>query len=202
MDHSKSIVSLYEKNTEYWLRRRATSTFFEKKYLDWILDNTTSGDSILDIGCGTGKPIAEYFIKNNRCVHGVDSSISMIQYAKGFFPSEKWTVLNMLDIDFNSEFNAVLAWDSFFHLCHEDQRKMIPLFARALQLNGLLVFTSGPEHGVAMGEFNGEPLYHASLASEEYRELLSSSGFEVVEYCPKDKECGEHTVWKCKLTLK
>jgi hypothetical protein len=48
-----------------------------------------------------------------------------------------------------------------------------------------------------MGEFEGEPLYHASLAPDAYRQLLAENGFAVIEVKFEDPECGGHTVWLC-----
>ncbi len=46
-----------------------------------------------------------------------------------------------------------------------------------------------------MSVLEGDPLYHASLAPGEYRELLDTIGFSVVSYVEDDPECGGHTVW-------
>jgi hypothetical protein len=43
--------------------------------------------------------------------------------------------------------------------------------------------------------YRGEPLYHASLAPEEYRTLLKSTGFRVVAHIVEDPNCGRHTIW-------
>jgi len=51
-----------------------------------------------------------------------------------------------------------------------------------------------------MGEYRGRPLYHAGLDAEEYRALLSANGFEVVEFCAHDTECGGHTIWLARLS--
>ncbi len=57
------------------------------------------------------------------------------------------------------------------------------------------MFTSGPLDGEAIGSYRGEPLYHASLAPDEYRRLLTANGFSVQRYAPDDPDCGDHTVW-------
>jgi hypothetical protein len=57
------------------------------------------------------------------------------------------------------------------------------------------MFTSGPREGTAIGEFHGEPLYHASLSPDEYHAVLAAQGFAVVRYTPDDPGCGGHTVW-------
>jgi len=88
-----------------------------------------------------------------------------------------------------------LAWDSFFHLTPDDQRQMFMQFARHAKLGTVLMFSSGPAYGEAIGELFGEPLYHASLAPEEYRHLLAQYGFEVLNMVAEDPECTGHTVW-------
>jgi len=57
------------------------------------------------------------------------------------------------------------------------------------------MFTSGGSYGEAIGSYRGEPLYHASLAPEEYRALLGSTGFRVVAHIVEDPNCGGHTIW-------
>ena len=54
------------------------------------------------------------------------------------------------------------------------------------------MFTSGPEHGEAIGEWQGEPLYHASLS---YRALLDANGFEVLSFRTGDPGGNDPSVW-------
>jgi hypothetical protein len=58
-----------------------------------------------------------------------------------------------------------------------------------------LMFTSGNEEGTAIGELEGEPLYHGSLSPAEYRTLLDAAGFEVVAHVADDPTCGNRTIW-------
>jgi hypothetical protein len=101
----------------------------------------------------------------------------------------------MRKLSLGKTFNGLLAWDSFFHLSHEDQRRMFPLFRSHARNGTALMFTSGPSHGVAIGSYHGEPLYHASLAPEEYRTLLDANGFCVEAHVAEDPNCEGHTVW-------
>jgi hypothetical protein len=101
----------------------------------------------------------------------------------------------MRTLSLGRRFDGILAWDSFFHLRQDDQRNMFPVFRRHAAPNAALMFTSGPRGGVAMGTYQGEPLYHASLEPDEYRALLAEHGFAVVSYDPKHASCGGHTIW-------
>ena len=101
----------------------------------------------------------------------------------------------MRNLRLGTEFNGILAWDSTFHLTHDDQRKMFPVFEAHAASGAALMFTSGPSHGDMIGEFEGEPLYHSSLSEDEYRVLLDRHGFDVIDHVVEDPECGHHTVW-------
>jgi hypothetical protein len=101
----------------------------------------------------------------------------------------------MRTLSLPQRFDGMLAWDSFFHLDPEDQRRMFPVFRRHAAPCAALMFTSGPAHGEAIGSYQGEPLYHASLDASEYRAILNANGFEVVAHVIEDPDCGHHTVW-------
>ena len=96
-------------------------------------------------------------------------------------------------------FAGLLAWDSFFHLRDEDQRRMFPVFRAHAAPGAALMFTAGPAHGVAMGSYRGEPLFHASLDGAEYRALLAANGFEVAAHVVEDPAYGRRTVWLARL---
>jgi hypothetical protein len=115
------------------------------------------------------------------------------------FPKQEWIVADMRKLALPRKFSGMLAWDSFFHLSPDDQRSMFPVFRAHAAPNAALMFTSGPAHGEAIGNFAGEPLYHASLDPAEYRSLLDRNGFRVVSHVVEDPDCGGHTIWLAQL---
>ena len=128
---------------------------------------------------------------------GIDSSPSLIGMCKDRFPDQDWIVADMRTLSLDRRFDGILAWNSFFHLCPDDQRKMFPIFRRHAGPKAALMFTSGPSHGEAIGTYKGEPLYHGSLDEAEYRLLLDQNGFDVVSHVVEDpnavtKQSGLH----------
>ena len=119
----------------------------------------------------------------------------MIAMAQKNFPKQTWVQADMRTVELDQKFNAILAWDSFFHLTPDDQRQMFAQFAQFSVANTALMFTSGPTAGEAMGDMFGDALYHASLSQDEYRVLLKQYGFNVVKMVANDVECTGHTVW-------
>jgi SAM-dependent methyltransferase len=189
------VVHIYEANAAAFDRDRGRQ-LMEAGYLDAILERLPREQrSVLDLGCGAGEPIARYLIDNDCRVLGVDAAPAMIDLCKARFPSMAWMVGDMRSLALGQRFGAVIAWDSFFHLAAGAQRGMFPIFREHVAPRGLLLFTSGPEHGEAIGELYGQPLYHASLAADEYRCSLARNGFEVVQHTVEDPACGGHTVW-------
>jgi hypothetical protein len=76
---------------------------------------------------------------------------------------------------------------------------MFPVFRKHAAPRAALMFTSGPSHGEAIGTYQREPLYHASLDSAEYGTLLDRNGFEVMAHVVEDANCGRHTIWLARL---
>jgi cyclopropane fatty-acyl-phospholipid synthase-like methyltransferase len=150
---------------------------------------------VLDIGCGSGQPIGRYLIECGFVVVGVDSSPTLILKCRSRLPNAEWVVAEMRALSMNRTFDGLIAWNSFFHLSHQDQRVMFSVFRKHAADGAPLLFTTGTEHGEAIGSFEGEPLYHASLSPAGYRELLEGQGFKVLAYVPEDPRCGNHTVW-------
>jgi cyclopropane fatty-acyl-phospholipid synthase-like methyltransferase len=167
----------------------------EKVWLDCFLALLPEAPTVLDLGCGTGAPIARYLIEHRCRVTGLDAASAMIEMCVDRFPEHQWYVGDMRTVAMDRTFDGILAWDSFFHLQPTDQRRMIPVFKRHASVGGALMFTSGPSAGERIGSYQDEPLYHASLDSAEYRELLHENCFDVVTHIVEDPDCGMHTVW-------
>jgi SAM-dependent methyltransferase len=188
------IVGLYEENAAAWDRQRGRD-LHERSWLERFAALLPAGGSVLDLGCGMGEPIAGWLIGRGFRVTGADSSPSLIALCRARFPKETWYVADMRDLALGERFDGLIAWHSFFHLRHEDQRPMFARFAAHSRPGSALMFTSGSEHGERIGEWRGEPLYHSSLDPGEYRRLLGENGFAVVEQHMRDPECGGSNVW-------
>lgn len=198
-EDAAAIIDLYQRKASDWIESRGRSVLFEKPWLDRFRDLLQPAAPILDIGCGSAEPMAAYLIEAGHSVVGVDSSPAMIDACRKRFPTQEWIVADMRALALQQQFSGMLAWDSFFHLCPDDQRTMFDVFAAHAAPNAALMFTSGPSQGEVVGSFAGEPLYHASLDAAEYRSLLDRNGFRVVSHVVEDADCGGHTVWLAQL---
>lgn len=175
------IIGLYEETALAWDAVRVDSGI-ERGWLERFLAHVSPGGCILDIGCGSGFPIASALVRRGYRVMGVDSSPAMIDLCRKRMPQAQFAVADMREMSFGRRFDALLAWDSMFHLTADDQRNMFAVLAAHAACGAPLMFTSGPAAGEAIGIWQGAPLYHASLDPAEYRALLDANGFDVVAF--------------------
>lgn len=197
---AEKIIDLYNRHAEAWGGARLREAWlYERGWFDKFCDLVCARGSVLDLGCGAGQPLATHLVKQGYSVTGVDSSSVMIKLFRERLPDQEAFVADMRLLALKRVFSGILAWDSFFHLNYDDQRRMFPIFRTHAAPRATLMFTSGPAHGEAIGQLEGEPLYHASLDSGEYKQLLDSHGFDVVATVPNDQNCGGRTVWLARL---
>lgn len=200
MSGPEDILPTYRRVGPAYAAQRDRS-LFEKPWLDRILADAPGAPTpeILDLGCGGGAPIATYLAAHGAQVTGVDGAASMVTVFRTAVPGATAHMADMRGLDLGSRFDAVIAFNSFFHLSKQDQRAMFATFAAHLRPGGLLWFTSGPEESERIGAVEGEPVFHASLAPEEYRTLMAAQGLEVLRYAPEDRETAGHTLWLARL---
>lgn len=194
-DFSERIIGHYERHASAWAADRGAFEWNDRCWHDRFIEGLPKGASILDLGCGSGHPVARYFVDREFSVTGVDASPTLISICRTQLPNQSWVVGDMRTVSIGKQFDAVLAWDSFFHLKPDDQRNMFAVFAEHAAPSALLMFNSGPAYGEAIGEYRGDPLYHASLSADEYRDLLAKFGFIVISHVIEDPNAGGRTVW-------
>lgn len=188
------LAGLYERHALAYDQDRSRS-LTEQVWLDRLLALLPPRPTVLDLGCGMGEPIAQYLIGRGCAIMGIDTSPAFIALCQRRFPDHMWQVGDMRTVELPQPFDAILAWNSFFHLPHADQRHMFGRFRRYAAPGAALLFTSGTNHGESIGTYQGEPLYHASLDTAEYQTLLRNHGFSVVSHIVSDPTCGHLTVW-------
>jgi len=191
------ILATYDSVAKDYARAR-DRTLYERRWLDRAL-GYAPGRAVLDLGCGSGLPIGAY-LEDRRCrITGVDGAARMLDIFRHNLPRARAVEADMRGLDLRETFDLILGWNSFFHLSAEDQRAMFETFWAHAHDRTVLLFTTGPEAGEAIGSVAGAPVYHASLSPDEYRGLLVSHGFDVVAFVPEDPDCNGQSVWMARF---
>lgn len=197
---AKDVTALYERHAAVWDEdRRIARPPGEAAWIARFAAAAGPDSHVLDLGCGSGEPIARDLVAAGHRVTGLDASPSLIALCASRFPDHEWIVGDMRDLSLSRRFGGLVAWHSLFHLEPDDQQLMFGIFARHLAPGAPLMFTSGPARNIAVGAWRGEALYHASLAQSEYESLLLANSFTDIEHVADDQSCGAATIWMARL---
>lgn len=189
-----SVICVYQRHGEAWAKLRG-DRLNEGAWLEDFCRLLAPGSTVLDIGCGSGLPIARELTRRGYDVTGLDGSSTMLALFRRNLPSLPAHLMDMRELALGRRFGGLIAWDSFFHLSPADQRAMFVRFKAHAEPGAPLMFTSGPAESTAIGDLKGDPLYHGSLGPDEYRALLHAARFDVVSHAANDPGCGHRTVW-------
>src|SRR5258706_15877090 len=86
----------YEKIAADYASKR--NQFESLAYLKQFASLIKKGRTILDVGCGAGKPVDEFLIKEGFAVNGIDISEKMIELAKKNVPEAFYEVKDMTQL--------------------------------------------------------------------------------------------------------
>lgn len=185
----------YDNIAEGFANMRRTFAY-EQPFLDLFIEHLEANASILDVGCGSGVPIAGYLMEKGFIVTGVDGSKQLLNIARKNFPGMKFVFGDVRTIEIKYAFDGIIEWWCLFHLPQADQLRMLERFYDWLKPGGILQFTTGDD------EFTGE---NADMLSQhlafyschplQYEQKLNELGFELLL---KESDQPQHLVWLAK----
>ena len=76
-----NVIKQYEKIFE-WFDSHRNRDLIEKDWLDLTISHLKPSAKILDVGCGMGQPIAQYFLDKGYDLTGIDGSEKLVALAK------------------------------------------------------------------------------------------------------------------------
>ncbi|NET39740.1 MAG: class I SAM-dependent methyltransferase, partial [Cyanothece sp. SIO1E1] len=142
-------------------------------------EHLTSVASVLDLGCGHGRPVSQTFVNEGHAIYGVDASPSMIAEFRANLPTASAECSSVEESQFfNRTFDAVVAWGLMFILPADVQTVIIQKVSRVLNENGQFLFTAPKEACEWIDSLTGRK--SLSLGFEKYQCILNSEGFALV----------------------
>lgn len=138
-----------------------------------------AGGSILDIGCGSGAPVAAALIGDGFAVSGVDASPTLVAaFRRRFADMEVACEPAERSGFFGQRFDGAVAIGLIFLLPAASQRALIGRVADALKPCGRLLFTAPRQACGWTDMLTGRP--SLSLGAEEYGPLIAGAGMMLV----------------------
>jgi SAM-dependent methyltransferase len=176
----------YDAIATEWDAARVSFYGSERRYLDAMLEGLAAPARILDLGCGTGRPMAEYVLARGHRVTGVDQSAGLLSKARARFPEGEWIHSRIEDFPFDASseerFDGAICWDSLFHIERDRHEGILASVHRSLVPGGRLMLTAGGsanQPGFTDTMFE-RTFFYDSHPPERLAALLRALGFELV----------------------
>lgn len=174
------------------------ANFSEDPSLHRVIDQTLSRlepqSQVLDVGCGTGKPVSYRLAEAGHHVTGIDISQNMLDIANRQVNGE-FIKSDMMKYEPKKRFNAIFAIFSLFNSSRDQVQAMVARFHDWLEPGGRLILATIPSEDLFQdpddydesGEWvDQKPMYfmghdfHGSTATKSgWENLFTQEGFHV-----------------------
>lgn len=179
-----------------------------KEMVNIAMKGLKPGSRVLDVGCGTGRPVAEMLANAGHDVYGIDVAEEMVKIAsdqvRGTFQQA-----DMRTYKPSQPMDAVFAVYSLYQISPSDIYSLVYRFSEWLRDGGILVLGSTPSTSLQSGEGRYDPVWgcvrgivkpwmtrttkETLLSEEGWQSLLESAGFSIqaekaFKYTPNDQD--------------
>ncbi|ASY46683.1 SAM-dependent methyltransferase (plasmid) [Sphingobium xenophagum] len=151
----------------------------------WARDSLPSSAAILDIGCGSGVPIAQALVDDGFSVWGIDASPSLISAYRRQLPDMPAACEPVQNSDFfGRTFVGAVSIGLVFLLHAADQRKLLSNAASVLEPGGRFLFSAPREVCEWSDTLTGRT--SMSLGADAYAAHLAIVGLSLA-HCHSDE---------------
>ncbi|WP_345695340.1 class I SAM-dependent methyltransferase [Kitasatospora terrestris] len=174
------------------------------KYGPWIeelLGRLPESAAVLDIGCGTGIPVARDLVAAGHRVTGVDISEVQIRRARELVPGAEFIRADVTALELpRAGFDAVVSLYALIHVPVEEQPALLERIARWLRPGGWFLSTTGHRAWTGTDENwlgGGAAMWWSHADGATSRSWLVRAGFDVVheEFVPEGDTGGHALFW-------
>ncbi|MDJ1136147.1 class I SAM-dependent methyltransferase [Streptomyces iconiensis] len=177
------------------------------KYGPWLADllgKLARADGgacrVLDLGCGSGVPVARDLSAAGHHVTGVDISATQVRRAQQLVPEAEFRCADVTRLDFPAaSFDAVVTLYALIHIPVAEQPALLERIADWLRPGGHLLATTGTTAYTGTDPNwldSGVPMWWSHADAATYRTWLTSAGLTVdhEEFVPEGG--GGHTLFR------
>ncbi|MGV8929546.1 MAG: class I SAM-dependent methyltransferase [Brevundimonas sp.] len=159
---------------EFIAARSDVGTGIIRQWAGWL----PAGGAVVDVGCGTGAPVAATLMAEGLTVFGIDASAALVAEFRRRFP------LALVACEpaetsglFHRTFDGAVAIGLLFLLPAADQQRVIGRVARALEPGGRFLFSAPRQACEWKDSLTGRP--SLSLGAAAYRRALEQVGMRL-----------------------
>lgn len=183
-----------KKTTDYYnsnvseLQSKYNSVYPE--YIKLFKRYFVSGESVLDIGCGSGRDLNILLNLGYNC-YGIDNSLKMVTYAINNYPALKYRI-NQGSVPLSLNLSKKQKWDNILiaavlqHIPDSELYNVISTIYNQLKKSGIILISIPTIYPVNNNRDNFERLFFVR-SKDEYLALLEKIGFTLL-YAHEDSD--------------
>lgn len=179
--HAKRIVRTGYNTIASSYAAARTADSEDVQLLDLLVERLPKGAMVLDAGCGSGSPVAQFLAKSFRVV-GVDFAEEQIRLAKESVPEAALVCADLSNMPFNNEtFDAICSYYAIIHIPRNEHSKLLADFHRILRAGGLALLCLGAgDLPKDMEDWYGAQMYWSHYDGKTNLEMMKKSKFNVL----------------------
>jgi 2-polyprenyl-3-methyl-5-hydroxy-6-metoxy-1,4-benzoquinol methylase len=158
----------------------------ETKYEPWLSDlceRIPAGGTVLDLGCGSGVPVARSLADAGYRVTGIDISEVQVRRARERVPQAEFIQVDATAASFDdASFDAVVSLYALIHIPLSEQPPLLHKVATWLRPGGWFVATTGHRAWTGVDENwlgGGAPMWWSHTDAATNRAWMTQAGLTV-----------------------
>jgi cyclopropane fatty-acyl-phospholipid synthase-like methyltransferase len=181
-DPKRVVQQGYDQVAYDYARLEGESEWPRTRWLRKLLNKLEPCSSVLDLGCGSGKP-ADVEISKEHQVTGVDISQTQINLARQNVPTGHFLHIDAGSAEFPpSSFDAVVSFYTLEHIPREEHKTVLQNIYKWLRVGGLLLISmEAGDYDDVMGEWLGVPMFISCYDPDTMKQMVNEAGFELLE---------------------
>lgn len=155
--------------------------FQNNVYLNKLHSLLQPNSKVLDLGCGSGRPVAQFMVEHGHSVVGLDISKEQIKLAKKFVPTGIFEVKDMSRLE-PKEYTvaAVVSFYAIFHTPREQHQQLFETINTFLPTGGFLLVSMGAFEWEGSEEFYGVEMHWSQYGKETNTKIVREAGFTIL----------------------
>lgn len=135
---------------------------------------------VLNVGSGTGVPVARFLVQGGIEVVGLDISKAMVSTAQKNVPTATFHEMNMMAIDLPPEsFDGLISCYAIFHAPRERHADIFRSFYSVIKLGGIMLVSVASSEWEEFADYLGVDIFWSHFEPSETRNLITEAGFDV-----------------------
>jgi SAM-dependent methyltransferase len=180
-DEEETTRKTYNKKAVQWAARHTSKGFWHKEIrkLHALLPNGT----LLEIGSGSGRDAKEFIALGYGYV-GTDISSGLLDEARKNNPGADFREISLYDLNFTEKFDGFWCSAVLLHIPRQRIDEALQAIRKNIKQGGLGFISIKQGVGENMetdGHMQGSKRYFVYWQPEDFRVVLQTNGFEVIE---------------------